>query len=82
MKKNKKCPKCKSNNIVGFSGLSSFFKRTETNMNLLSVSPFCCVPKDTYVCCNCGYSEEWIREGDLETIQSYKGTKEDLTEQD
>ena len=82
MKLKKVCPKCKSKNIIGISGISSKLFGNENLVNLLQIDALHNVEKETYICCDCGYSEEWINEADLEMLKKYQGTKKDISTKD
>ena len=61
MRNNGICPKCKSNNV---SEIKSDLLGTRISTGALSVA---CV--SYYVCCQCGYVEEWITDKkDLEKL--------------
>ena len=73
MKNTKTCPKCSSTSIVridGFAGPhgnnipagATFFSQITVNVN-------------RYVCCQCGYTEEWIDREDLPKIVNSKIAK-------
>lgn len=73
MKKTKVCPKCNSSQVVRFDG----FRGGYGAGNYLVTSAFSAVNVNRYVCCNCGYTEEWIDIEDLEeVINSKKAIKE------
>jgi predicted nucleic-acid-binding Zn-ribbon protein len=56
MKNTTKCPKCEATDIVKIPGGDLWFQR-----NLLPIGAFTKpVPVTRYLCCACGYSEEWI----------------------
>jgi len=63
MKNNGICPKCKSNNI---SEIGSDILGTRIKTGALSFAS-----ASYYVCCQCGYIEEWITDKkDLEKISA------------
>lgn len=73
MKNTGKCPKCGGTDIrmvEGFVGAAG----TGNNL-LLGLSIYSGIPKNTYVCCDCGYTEEWINEGDIERVRNSKKAK-------
>ncbi len=72
MKNTKKCPKCDSTEIVRLDGSTM---RQNGNMLLTGMSVFTAVSVNTYICLNCGYTEEWIDEGDLYLIRNSKKAK-------
>ena len=73
MKNTKKCPKCASENIVRFDGYTGAYG--SGNNVLTGSSVFSGVDVNRYVCCNCGFTEEWIDTEDLEKISSSKKAK-------
>lgn len=58
MKKNKRCPKCNSENI----GVRLYDKVTR---NRIPVDNFYSVGYEIYICRNCGYIEYFVRDKDL-----------------
>jgi len=56
MKNTKICPKCSSNDIVKIKGNSG----NSYTSNYASSGLLGYVPITRYLCCNCGFSEEWI----------------------
>ena len=74
MKNNNKCPRCKSNNIVVIKNDghpdSTFGNNIQTKSTILSGVVYI----NRYICCNCGYSEEWIDQNDIKTIIESKKT--------
>ena len=68
MKKNKRCPKCESNDILEVNGSNpTFISKVGLNNHLNIIK---------YICCNCGYIEEWVSNSDLEKLKNNK--KEDI----
>lgn len=70
MKKSKQCPKCGSQEIIiadGFAGASN-----GVNNIMLGATIFSTVPVDRYICCSCGFCEEWVRHEDLEKLCTSK----------
>ena len=59
MKNTHVCPKCTSSNIVKIPN-SSGYNMISINLSLLKVAHVC-----RYICCDCGYTEEWV-ENDLD----------------
>ncbi len=73
MKNTKMCSKCKSSNIVRFDGYSGPYG---TGNNIITgKSIFSAVNVNRYICCNCGYTEEWIDKEDLEKVKNSKKVK-------
>ena len=74
MKNTKECPKCLSDNIVRFDGLplaSSLGNSLKVSNNIFSIS----VNVNRYVCCSCGYTEEWIDKEDLPRVSESQFAK-------
>ncbi|MEO8147223.1 MAG: hypothetical protein ABI723_06280 [Bacteroidia bacterium] len=69
MKNNSTCPKCKTNDIIripGYSGPDGL-----GNNIRLGFFRFYSVKVTRYVCCNCGFSEEWIdNSNDIEKLKN------------
>lgn len=67
MKNTKMCPKCSSTDLVVVEGWCGSYG---TGNNIMVGSTiFSAVPIDRYICCHCGFSEEWIRKEDLEDVK-------------
>ena len=73
MKNTKECPKCKSSNIVRFDGWSGAYGTGNNIMTGKSI--FSAVNVNRYICCDCGYTEEWIDREDIEKIVKSKKAK-------
>lgn len=70
MKNSRQCPKCGSQEIViadGFAGATN-----GVNNILLGATVFSQISVDRYVCCRCGFCEEWVRSTDLEKLRTSK----------
>jgi len=69
MKTNEKCTKCNSNDIVKIPGSAGAYgsgSNIMTGMTTLSA-----VKVTRYLCCNCGFTEEWIdNKKDIEKIRA------------
>lgn len=68
LKNSRICPKCRSTDIVIVDGYAGAYGSGNNIMTGLSI--FSAVPVDRYVCCNCGYTEEWIRSEDIEKLRN------------
>lgn len=71
MKNTKKCPKCASGDIMlvvdpGLTGGAG-------NIIYTGLTRFSAVPVERYVCCSCGYSEEWIDRADIFALKKAHG---------
>lgn len=64
MKTTKICPKCSSNDIIKIEGSAGAYG-AGNNIPLT----WSYVKVDRYLCCSCGYSEEWINRDDMEKIK-------------
>ena len=61
MKNTKKCPKCQSSDIVKIKGECGPYGRG----NNIAISGRTPVLVNRYLCCSCGFSEEWINQEDI-----------------
>ena len=73
MKNSKTCPKCRSMNIIRIDGYSGPYG-TGNNI-MIGHTIFSSVNVNRYVCCACGYTEEWIDKTDLEKLAHRKKAK-------
>ena len=73
MKNTKKCPKGQGGTIVRFDGYVSSY--CAGNNVMLGATVFSAVNVNRYVCCDCGYTEEWIDKENLEKVASSKKAK-------
>ena len=73
MKNRKLCPKCNCSNIVRFDGYCG--QGGAGNNVITGHTVFSAVNVNRYVCCTCGYSEEWIDLEDLQKIITSKKAK-------
>ncbi len=61
------CPKCNETDILRIPGRSGAYgtgNNIQTGMSIFSA-----VLVNRYVCCSCGYSEEWIEKEDIPTLK-------------
>ncbi len=70
MKTTKTCPKCHSDHIVRIDGYCGPYGIGNNIMTGKSV--FSAVNVNRYICCDCGYTEEWIDKEDLSKVQNSK----------
>ena len=70
MKETKHCPKCGGNNIYISEGGAG----AHGSGNIINIGNFAwqAVPVDRYICCDCGYVEEFIRHEHLQRIAETK----------
>ena len=73
MKNTRICPKCSSSNIVRFDGYTAAYGSGNNMMTGHTV--FSAVNVNRYVCCECGYTEEWIDREDIEKVKKSKKAK-------
>lgn len=67
MKNQKVCPKCGGTDIVIKDGYAGPYGAGNSIMT--GISFFSAVNVDRYICCSCGYTEEWINMEDMEKIK-------------
>ncbi len=67
MKNTRICPKCNSNDIIRFNGYTGSYGAG--NNIMVGATIFSAVGVNRYVCCHCGFTEEWIDKGDLEKLK-------------
>jgi len=73
MKHSKICPKCNSADIVRIDGYTGAYG---TGNNILTGKTiFSGVNVNRYVCCSCGFSEEWIDREDIDKVKNSKKAK-------
>jgi len=70
MKNTRKCPKCGSTDIRIVEGHAGAYG--SGNNIPLGATIFSAVPVNRYICCRCGFTEEWLDKGDLERVKSSK----------
>lgn len=63
MKQSKVCPKCGSADILRVEGTVG--THGSGNNLILGKSIFSAIALPRYVCCKCGYAEEWVDRNDL-----------------
>ena len=66
MKKTKRCPKCFSRDLLRIKGKAGAYG--SGNNIMVGGTIFSAVLVHRYLCCNCGYSEEWIDKEDIPTL--------------
>ena len=67
------CPKCKCNDIVRFDGSAGAYGAG--NNVMVGNTVFSAVNVNRYICCSCGFTEEWIDKEDLEKVKNSKKAK-------
>lgn len=73
MKQTRLCPKCSSNDIVRVDGNAGAYG--SGNNIMLGATIFSAVNVNRYICCRCGYTEEWIDREDIQRIKNSKKAK-------
>ena len=71
MKNKRFCPKCNSSDILlvpGKAGAYGSGNNIQTGMTIFSA-----VLVHRYICCSCGYSEEWIDKEDIQKLKKKYG---------
>ena len=71
MKNTKLCPKCQSTDIVRFDGNVGAYG----SGNNMYITALRAVKVNRYICCRCGFTEEWIDREDLEKVKNSKKAK-------
>lgn len=71
MKQRHICPKCGSSDILRIPGSVGAYG--VGNNIQVGFSNFSAVPVQRYLCCGCGYSEEWIDREDLPKLKKKYG---------
>lgn len=68
MKNTRICPKCQSSDIVRIDGYAG--ARGSGNNIMVGMSIFSAVNVNRYICCNCGFTEEWIDKRDIDAVKN------------
>ena len=74
MKDTKMCPKCKAMHIVRIDG----YRGAYGSGNYVDTSFFSAVNVNRYICCNCGFTEEWIDKEDIDKVANSKKAKREI----
>ena len=70
MKNTKACPKCQSDDIIRIDGHCGPYGIG--NNIMVGNTIFSTVNVNRYICCNCGFTEEWIDKDDIEKVAKSK----------
>lgn len=70
MKNSKICPKCGSCDIVRVDGYTGAYGSGNNIMTGHTI--FSAIDVNRYVCCVCGFTEEWIDREDIEKLKKSK----------
>jgi len=73
MKINKTCPKCQSADIIRIDGSVGAYG--VGNNVMVGATIFSAVKVNRYICCNCGFTEEWIDKSDIDKISNSRKAK-------
>lgn len=73
MKIRKICPKCNSADIIRIDGYTGPYGSGNNIMTKGTI--FSAVNVNRYICCACGYTEEWIDSQDIEKVKNSKKAK-------
>lgn len=73
MKNTNKCPKCNSNDIIRVNGSTRGYGAG--NNIMVGATIFSAVKVNRYICCHCGYSEEWIDNEDIPKIKNSRNLR-------
>ena len=68
MKNMRICPKCGSADIVRIDGNAGAYG--SGNNIMLGATIFSAVKVNRYICCTCGFTEEWIDKEDIDRIKN------------
>ena len=68
MKNNNRCPKCNSDDIIRVNGSARGYGAG--NNIMVGATIFSAVKVNRYICCNCGFCEEWIDNEDITKIKN------------
>ena len=64
------CPKCGSNEIYVIDGYTGPYG--SGNNVMIGATVFSAVKVNRYICCTCGFTEEWINREDLPKVRASK----------
>lgn len=70
MKNTKICPKCGSCEVVRVDGYAGAYGSGNNIMTGHTI--FSAIDVNRYVCCGCGFTEEWIDREDIEKLKKSK----------
>ena len=73
MKNTHICPKCNSSDIIRIEGSNRGYGAGNNIMTGITI--FSAVKVHRYLCCNCGFSEEWIDKEDIAKIKKCDNPK-------
>ena len=73
MKNTKLCPKCNGRDVVRIDGYAGAY--ASGNNIMLGMTILSAVNVNRYICCQCGFTEEWIDKEDIQKIKNSKKQK-------
>ena len=76
MKNIRICPKCQSSDIVRIDGNVSSYGAG--NNIMIGSTIFSAIKVNRYICCKCGFSEEWIDREDIEKVKNSRKAKREV----
>ncbi len=76
MKNIRICPKCQSSDIVRIDGNVSSYGAG--NNIMIGATIFSAIKVNRYICCKCGFSEEWIDREDIEKVKNSRKAKREV----
>ena len=76
MKNTKICPKCQSTNIIRIDGYSGAYGSGNNVMTGRTI--FSAINVNRYICCSCGFTEEWIEKEDIDKVANSKKAKREI----
>ena len=70
MNRTRICPNCGSNEIYVIDGYTGPYG--SGNNVMIGATVFSAVKVNRYICCTCGFTEEWINREDLPKVRASK----------
>ncbi|MBQ8926903.1 MAG: hypothetical protein IJ055_01335 [Oscillospiraceae bacterium] len=67
MRQTKQCPKCGSRDILYFA--NDGFMDSSSKGIAVGLTVFSNVNVERYICCGCGYTEQWVAKQDIEELR-------------
>ena len=74
MKDSRVCPKCGGGDIIKVDGYAGAYG--SGNNIMVGKTIFSAVNVNRYICCGCGFTEEWIDREDIEKVRKSKRVKQ------
>ncbi|MBQ8079688.1 MAG: hypothetical protein IJ236_07020 [Oscillospiraceae bacterium] len=73
MKQSKQCPKCGSRDLCCF--VNDGFLDGSAKGIAVGATIFSNVSVERYICCGCGYTEQWVSPGDIQKLKQSSKAK-------